>query len=110
VLMDASKTRTAGFGFLEVQLINQMSQLGGDKVTGTGGRYRADLPELPPAIWKEKEAEVLAQTAIDGRALRPTGLTRPFYFNRGLTAVGGGSPDPTDEPTRLACLRPYPVL
>jgi Zn-dependent metalloprotease len=74
----------------------------GEKVTSTGGKYLAVLPELPPAIWQEKEAAVQALAAIDGRSLRAAGLIKPFYFNRGLTAVGGGTPDPADEPTHLA--------
>ncbi len=67
------------------------------KFTGYNGNYLAELPELPAPSVTPLSAEGIALANAPGSDLTVTGITRLIYYNRGLTAVGGGSPDPSSK-------------
>lgn len=74
----------------------------GDRITSTSGNYLTKLPAFTLPAVQASEAEAIALDDVQGINKKVVGVTKLFYYNRGLTATGGGSPDPGQVPTKLA--------
>lgn len=74
----------------------------GDMITSTSGNYLTDIPDFTLPAVQSPAAEAIALEDVQGNNKKVIGVTKLFYYNRGLTAVGGGSPDPGGTPARLA--------
>ncbi|RJQ54728.1 MAG: hypothetical protein C4526_04935 [Nitrospiraceae bacterium] len=74
----------------------------GSEITSTNGNYLTNLPDFKLPAVQSPAAEAIALADVHGSSKKITGKTKLFYYNRGLTAIGGGTPDPADTPTKLA--------
>lgn len=72
----------------------------GNTITGTNGNYLADIPDFTLPAVQAPAAEAIALADVRGTGKEVIGVTKLFYFNGGLTANGGGTPDPSNI-TRL---------
>jgi Zn-dependent metalloprotease len=71
----------------------------GDEVRSYGGNLLESFPAASAPALSAEQAGQRALAQVHGSAVEVVGETRLFYFAPGLTAIGGGSPDPS---TRLA--------
>ncbi|MBN2373801.1 SBBP repeat-containing protein [bacterium] len=74
----------------------------GNKITSTGGKYLARIPDLPPPVLHDSEAEAKALSDVNGNEVKVAGVSKLSYFNRSLLADDIGKSDPTENQTHLA--------
>jgi Zn-dependent metalloprotease len=74
----------------------------GNMITSTSGKYLTKIPAVTLPAVQAPAAEAIALGSVQGNDKKVIGVTKLFYYNRGLTAIGGGTPDPSNTPTRLA--------
>lgn len=81
---------------------NLAMHMRGNMITSTNGNYLKDIPAFTLPAVQSPAAEAVALANDNGINKKVVGITKLFYYNRGLTAIGGGNPDPSDTPTKLA--------
>jgi hypothetical protein len=62
--------------------------LEGDQVTGTGGNFVAEIPDLPPASLKAGQAEGIARASAGLQSASVRGVSRLFFYDPRLLGTG----------------------